>query len=369
MRLFTLSSLTGLALTLNAQWSTDPTNPMVVCDAANNQMGMRAMTDAGTGWYVFWCDFRNDAQEAALFGQHYDEDGVALWSANGELILDLPGSSINEEAPVLLPNGQVMIAVLSKAGGTTGSDTVRAICIDTNADPVWSEPALLSVNGTGIFGNCFGFADVKGIASADGAYFCYHGESQGSNGYYVMQRVRADGSVAFDVPGMAVPNNAGYGPHEIQPDGADGMVVAWRCSNGSGTCHKALRVDSLGTTSWASNLDVAAGGAGLAYAFTTVAEGTGKFVSVWEETGADLGMARFDTTGTLLWTPSPLYACAESHSQAGPATTIANGELYVAWSDNRPPASNGDLYMQKIDLATGAKLWAADGVLVHHDND
>lgn len=341
---------------------------MVVCDAANDQHDLVAISDGGTGWYAFWCDARNNTQKAQLFGQHFDAAGIAQWSANGELIMDLPGRSINDQVPVLISGGDVMIAVLSKATSTSGSDTVRVIRIDANGDMMWPTPALLSVSGPGIFGNCFGFTDPVGIASGEGAYFCYHGDSQGSNGYYVMQRVRADGTTAFSVPGIAVPYNAGYGPHQVQPDGVGGMIVAWRCSNGAGTCHRAIRVDSLGAALWASNLDVAAGGAGLAFEFTFMADGTGALVSLWEESGGDIGMARFDTLGGLLWTPSPYYACTQSNDQKSPAVALSAGSYYVAWSDNRPPASNRDLYMQKIDPVSGALLWSPDGVLVFHDN-
>lgn len=368
MRYITLLASTSLALSLNAQWSLDANTPMIVCDAPNAQRFTRAIADGGSGWFVFWSDLRNDPQKAELFGQHFDAAGVAQWTANGEPILALPGRSVNEIAPVLLDDGDVILAVLSSANNTSNADTVRAIRLDPNGQQVWSNPALLSVNGPGIFGNCFYFSAPNGIKSGDGAFFCYRGDSQGSNGYYAMQRVRGDGSVAFGVPGLQVPYNAGFGPFEVQPDGAGGMLVAWRCSNGAGTCHRAMRVDSLGAAQWAANFDVAAGGAGLAYAFTTAADGAGAFVSVWEESGGDLGMARFDTTGSHLWTPSPFHACTESHTQSTPALAFSGGDLYVAWSDNRPPASNHDLYMQKIDPVTGALLWATDGVLVVHTN-
>lgn len=364
MRFTTLPAILGLPLLCLGQWSTDPANPMVVCDAANGQRNIRAISDGGTGWYVFWSDLRVNNDKGQLYGQHFDAAGVAQWATNGQLILDLPGRSVNEFAPVLRPGGDVIIAVHSSASATYGADTVRAYRIDDQANMLWSQPALLSVSGQGIFGNCFGFSVPKGIGVSDGAYFCYHGDSQGSNGYYVMQRVRDDGTAAFTVPGIAVPFNAGYGPHEVQPDGNNGMYVAWRCSGGAGTCHRAMRVDSAGTPGWAANLDVAAGGGGLAYAFTTLADGTSGVISVWEETGGDLGMAHFDTSGTQLWTPAPVYACSESHGQATPATTMSGGSLYVAWSDGRPPASNADLYMQKIDPLTGQKLWATDGVPV-----
>lgn len=367
MRHFTLLTGTCLALTLNAQWSLDAANPMTVCDATNSQRFLNVIGDGGTGWFVFWSDLRNDPLKAQLFGQHFDEAGVAQWTPNGELIFELPSRSLNEMAPVLMDNGDVILAIMTSANNANNADTVRAIRIDQNAQQVWSQPALLSVNGSGIFGNCFYYSEPKGVRSGDGAFFCYHGDSQGSNGYYVMQRVRGDGSVAFDVPGIQVPYNAGYANHTAYPDGAGGMVVSWRCSGGVGTCVRAIRVDSLGAAEWGANLDITAG-SGLGGARTITSDGAGGFLGVWSDVNADIAMMRYDTTGAVLWNPSPQFACDESHDQQSPDATVMGNVAYVVWTDNRPPANFRDLYMQKIDLTTGAHLWAADGVPVVQNN-
>ena len=119
MRYITLLASTSLALSLNAQWSLDANTPMIVCDAPNAQRFTRAIADGGSGWFVFWSDLRNDPQKAELFGQHFDAAGVAQWTANGEPILALPGRSVNEIAPVLLDDGDVLLAVLSSANNTS----------------------------------------------------------------------------------------------------------------------------------------------------------------------------------------------------------------------------------------------------------
>lgn len=367
MRHLALTFLLSFPCMALPQWSTDPSLPLIVCNATGDQGIPSAVEDGAGGWYVFWCDPRSSTTQKQVYGQHYESDGTALWESNGRQVLNFPWTSINEIAAVHVGDGLVMIAALSKVNSGGGSDTVRAVLIDDQAQQVWSAPSLLSVSGPGIFGNCFGFSDPKGIASGDGAYFCYRGDSQGSNGYYVMQRVRAGGSADFVVPGRQVPYNAGYGPFQILPDGAEGMVVGWRCSNGGGTCHRATRVDSLGNATWPANLEVSAGGAGLSYAFRMAADGTGGFISVWEE-NSDLGMARFDTSGTMMWSPSPAYACTESHTQGSPAPVFSDGALFIAWKDNRPPANNQDLYMQRVDPTDGTPLWSTDGVLTIHEN-
>lgn len=137
------------------------------------------------------------------------------------------------------------------------------------------------------------------------------------------------------------------------------MTVEWRCGNGAGTCLKALRVDSSGTAVWSIVLDVAAGGPGLNYEFTTVADAQGTIISAWEQVGGDIAMARYDTAGTMLWIPSPVLACTETHDQNKPAIILLENSLYMAWRDNRPGGSG--LYTQRFDLATGEAQWEPDG--------
>ena len=338
-------------ITCAAQWSTDPANPMVVSSAPNAQRFMRAIADADSGYYVFWSDLRADPAKGELYGQHFDDDGNALWTANGQLLVSHPTRSINEMAPLLMPDGSVMVCYASSTNIYTG-DTVRAMRFDADANMLWTEPAVLLTAGN------FMFPQV--IPSGTCAYLLAYCEC--GAGSYRIQRVRMDGTVQFPMPGIEV--GSGYwGPFTIRPDGAGGMIHTFRCGNGAGTCLKAERLDSLGATVWPGYISVADVD-GLNYAFCTAAEEGGGQVDVWEVNG-DLRMDRIDTLGDPIWSPAVLPTCdLPSYGQASPAALVMNDELFVAWGDNRPPAANQDLYLQKFDLSTGAELWTADGVPV-----
>ena len=366
-RIGLLLAALGLAALTFGQWSTDPATPMAVTSASTQVGNWQSFSDGGTGWYVFWCDGRTDPQKRQLYGQRFDSTGTALWEAGGTHLLTLPGCSVNILAGLCVAGGDVILCVGSSATTTYAADTMRAYRFDAYGAPVWAAPTLLSVNGPGIFGNCWSFDTPQAVPCGDGAWFCYRGDSQASNGYYVTSRVRNDGSAAFPVPGKKVPNNAGYGPFQALADGAGGLVVSWRCGNGAGTCHYATRMDSTGTAVWPAVLNLAAGGAGLSYAFNTIADSTGAFVSIWEES-ANLGMQRFDTMGDPLW-PVPFYACTAPSGQANPAPLISNGKLMVAWRDDRNIGLGVQgLYLQRYDLTTGAAELETDGVLLWEEN-
>lgn len=329
-------------------------SPMVVSDAPNAQRLMRAIADADSGYYVFWSDLRDNPSKGDLYGQHFDSEGNALWTANGEQLMSDPTSSINQVAPLLMPDGSVIVSYMTGAG-VNASDTARAMRFDDNANAMWTEPAVLL---TGL-----DYRSMEVIPSDSCAYLVTYCESCGGGGYGCrMQRVRMDGSVQFALPGQAMASTY-YGPFTIHPDGAGGLLFNIRCGNGAGTCLKAQRFDSLGTPVWPDYIDLADAN-GLNYAFSTTVDASGAQTAVWEVNG-DLRMNRCDTLGSPLWTPTVQYACDLPTYVQGLPSAIATGQhLFIAWADNRPPASNADLYLQKYDLTTGSELWAADGVPV-----
>ena len=87
MRTSTLALLLIGPTLAQAQWPTYPDAPLVVCDAANIQSGVRAMSDGADGWLVLWADKRNSTTNVEIYGQHFDHDGYPLWTANGKSLV------------------------------------------------------------------------------------------------------------------------------------------------------------------------------------------------------------------------------------------------------------------------------------------
>ena len=172
-----------------AQWSTDPANPMVVSTMANAPQHLTAIADADSGYFAFWSDLRNDPSKGDLYGQHFDSDGNALWTADGEMLLTNPIKSINQLAPLLMPDGSVIVSYLT-GSGTVGADSVRAMRFDANANALWAEPSVLL---TGL-----DYRSLKVVESESCAYLVAYCEACGGGGYGCkMQRVRMDGSTAL----------------------------------------------------------------------------------------------------------------------------------------------------------------------------
>ncbi|MGV3636409.1 MAG: T9SS type A sorting domain-containing protein [Flavobacteriales bacterium] len=353
MRLHTLALAALLSWSATAQWSIDPAAPMVVTNAANDQRYMRAIADADSGFYVFWSDLRNDPAKADLYGQHFDSEGNALWTANGELLMSHATWSFNNLSPLLMPDGSVIVCFLTRNTNING-DTARAMRFDANANMLWTEPTTLLAGSD--------FRSIQAVLSGSSAYVVAYCEScQGGYGCK-LQRVSMDGTAQFPLPGGTTASSY-YGPFTIHPDGVGGIMFNIRAGNGAGTPLKAQRYDSLGTAVWPGFIDLA-DATGLNYTFATGMDATRVQTVVWEVAG-DLRMNRVDTLGASLWSPAVQTATdLPTYAQQDPSILVTNDALFVAWSDNRPPASNSDLYLQKYEPSLGAELWAADGIPV-----
>jgi hypothetical protein len=100
-----------------------------------------------------------------------------------------------------------------------------------------------------------------------------------------------------------------------------------------------------------------------------VADGTGGFITVWEDTrnaSTDIYAQHIGATGNLLWAVDGVPLCTAAFNQLAPKiVTDGAGGAVIAWIDDRNGAGAGnyDIYAQRIN-ASGTVLWGADGVPV-----
>ncbi|MBP8824478.1 MAG: T9SS type A sorting domain-containing protein [Flavobacteriales bacterium] len=351
---FLLIFLLVFSNSANAQWSTDPAAPLAVCIAPNDQTSLRAFADGNGGWYAFWLDKRTDGLLGEVYGQHFDADGYAQWTANGKLLISVPDTGIKELAPVLLDNGNVLINYIY--GPSVWQFSLHTMAFDAAGDPVWAEPTVLDEAGT----TMLGFDQVTAIATAGGAYVGWYDNYFGGSNLVNLTRIDNDGTLPWG--GERTIDLAYYGPFELHGDAADGVLVQWRTGNGAGAALQAMRVDPTGADLWPLNVQVSPENAGLSYAFHTVETGAGPQITVWRDINGDIMMARLDISGSLTFPTDTMPVCTYASYHDLPKLAMSDGTLYAAWADNRPPAANGDVYLQKFD-ADGAPLWTVDGLV------
>lgn len=339
----------------SAQWSVDPANPTIVCNAASTQSSVRALYDGTGGYYVFWRDDRTAATTTAIYGQRYDANGNALWQTNGRLIYAQPNRDVNYFHVIRNFQGNLFFGITQ--GLSNSGDTIVVIKTDSAGTAMWNQPTLVAGRTTGIIYT----ADVQLVEKDTGVYVGYFLIQTGGSERIYMNRVDDNGNRLWAFNGILVPNS-GYGGFGLYPDGFGGLYIYWRQTNGAGTGLGVRRITENGTFLWASNVNPAAGTAGLGYAYSVIPDNNYGLIFTWvEQIGASIKMARIDSSGALVWNPGVLPVCVASSGQDR-CTIMKNGNyFYVAWLDNRPPANNSDVYMQRFDM-NGVPQWTVDGI-------
>ena len=367
---FTLSALfrtaalvatASICVMASAQWSTNPAEPLVVATPAGAPDGLRAFSDGNGGWYTFWRDKRGDGTHFDVYGQRFDADGFALWAANGALVYHEEGRTVSNYTITRLPTGNLMLAVVTGVPPAF-TDPMRAVLLAPGASPIWPAPVVITQQGMPVLA----LGSLQAIPSGDGAiigwYDTYFGGGAGVN----VTRITSTGTILWEPNGYAIPG-ASYGPFALNPDGADGTIALWRLGNGLGQGYQAMRVNNAGANAWPANLAVTPPGNGFMgnHVLQPGPDATTFMTYVGAASKAQL--LQFDTSGVLSLDPSPVTVCPYASVQNTVNMVHESGITTVVWGDNRPPASNQDVYMQRFD-AEGNQLLDPDGVLVMHLN-
>jgi len=221
-------------------------------------------------------------------------------------------------------------------------DVIFAQHYNAQGDTIWAAPLQVSLSGA---------SDAYGQEStADGSGGLL--VSWYDNSYTRVQRVNADGTVAWTDGGIEVLDAE---DSWIAADGSGGAIVM---SYGGGVVN---RIAADGSLPWAD--------ADTAITFSTswsatkiVSDGAGGAILLWEEFDAFEGIAvqRIDSDGNFVWNSgTPVQLSADGADPSCPRLIQQGNGAIVAWYDS----TDEEVLAQKINGA-GAIQWTAGGVVV-----
>jgi Secretion system C-terminal sorting domain len=350
----------SLSSRLSAQWTYDPNNPTIVCNATGTQSLVQTIHDGNGGFFVFWSDKRASSNKAALYGQHYNQYGVELWQSNGRQIWADTNSALMSFSVIKNAEGNLLYGI--SKGVSSSGDTILVFKTDTAANHLWSQPVLVA----GKSGTINFATKVQVVEKDSGVYVGYFLTASGNNPKLYINRVDKNGSLLWGFQGISVPLS-GYGGFGMIPDSVGGLFLYWRNSNGSGSGLGVRRITENGTFLWSGNVNPAAGTLGLGYDYRAISDNNYGIILAWTEAGANIKMSRVDSSGTLSWTPSIVTVCGAAQAQDQCRIIKNANNIYVAWNDNRPAAPSSNIYMQQFDM-NGVPQWTMDGVLCTSPN-
>lgn len=330
-----------LSLVAQAQFSSDPANPLLICTASGNKGNVQALNDDLSptgGYYAFWLDDRMTSNNTRIYGQHLDRDGNLLWGSEGRLI-QTTGTDINAFAIKRWQNGFLLSYVVK-------SDTVCCMYLDENGANIWPDRVVVAKNeGSVIYVSAGGCFNV--FPTTTGASLTYYATFTGGSTRLGYNKIDFNGNVIWG-------NNektytlSGYDYKAIS-DGENGLYALSK-GNGAGSKITIDRINDQGVKVWTSGLDVTGGGGALGHGgnINMNIDSNNDLYVTWDSYGGNILHSKVLKGGTFGWSsqrvPLSLLTSAKRSS-----ARVKNDTSYITWIETL----NGLSYtmLQKVDDA------------------
>ena len=348
-------------------WSHDPANPVVICDAEQNQTGPEVVKTADGNYIIFWVDERRGTVSGFswnyrdIYGQKLNPLGKSLWTEDGIPIVEGYGEDVTFERQTdveMIPdgNGGVFFSWTDASGGSIQGDNVRIHRIDSNGNKLWEGGVLLQDGDSG----------ANDSLCSDGAGGVF--SSWGYAGFRLWypriksSRLESSGNILTSYGSISANGTPedGEGPatgsSKLINSAAGEAIIGWSDSrDGPYYGWRSLRVQKLGEGKiWRTEgvrvslpnnvIEHIAGD------FDIVSDGSGGVICFWNDSrneNNDIFAQRVDSSGDTLWTEGGVAVCAAEGDQSYPqAVSDGSGGAVVVWWDRR---GDSQIYAQHID--------------------
>jgi hypothetical protein len=353
-----IALILGLAKSDLAQWTNDPDNPPAVSDFSGDQKDLQTVKDGSGGVYVFWKDFREQADMAEVYGQHYNDEGIAQWPEDGKLILTGLGN-IAKFKVYPFDDGEMIVGWNNNATLELNDSKLWFQKLNDQGEKVWQNDLALSQVNSDETTVVWDFVHFDLLRDAIGYRVCF---TISFFGYYQyrISRFNSDGSMSTPFHGVGMGNDLEQTIGRMTGDGANGAYIYKSTGNGAGAALYCMHLDDLATELWSNWIQVT-DAPGLNYAFDAIGD-AGGVTFLWEG-DYNIKATRLTSTGSFAWSgqATPLILSGAENNQFRPYWKKSGDDYFVVWSDNRPGiVGNSAIYGQRFNTG-GQILWQVDG--------
>ncbi len=355
----------GVASFAHADWPTNPSENLPICQAAGNQLSPRIVTDGSGGSLIAWVDARGGP--ADVYVQRVSAFGLTVWTTNGVAVCTATGDQFNL---ALIPDGSGGAIVAWQDQRSGEYDIYAQHILATGVmDSAWP------VNGTMLCGA----VDIQTLPyavpdGAGGAIVVWRDQRAGTSDIYA-QHVLPNGAVdpAWPMDGRALCGAIGNQESpKVLTDGMGGAVAVWHDFRADTTSDVyAMRVRGSGALDPAWPVD----GRAICLANgnqqnpALVADGAGGVFLAWQDARGgstfDIYAHRLSLGGILdpLWPTDGRLLCGATNSQVFPTMSAGDADgTIVAWGDDRVSSLSSDVYATRVSRGGVVDpAWPADG--------
>jgi hypothetical protein len=337
-----------------AQWSADPENPVVICNAVSDQVTVRSIPDESGGHFVFWIDKRDAVAGEAIYGQHITSDGFFLWPDGGKAIVQTAGKKLTDFRVAAWQQGMLIVWLQSASGQ---SDSLYSQYFDTTGAANWAQHKMIAATGGNII-----YLSASGFGlypNALGATIGYGTVTTGGYSFFSFNRIDFGGSLAFPVNNFAITYGNLY-DYRSWTDNQNGVYVLMK-GNGLGSDIRIQRYDETGTAVFGTAIEITGTDKGFGGNISMRTDGSGALYVIWDTNNGNVVATKITPSGNFAWATTHTLISDFNSGQSRSFAILAGEKIYVTWNDNRPPAASYFIYVQKLDTS-GAVEWAPGGV-------
>ncbi|MAT40371.1 MAG: hypothetical protein CL946_12285, partial [Ectothiorhodospiraceae bacterium] len=330
-----------------------------VCQRDGTQRQVEVISDGSGGAIVTWQSFRD-----GIYAQRITAEGVALWETDGTLISP---TLAQNPFPKAVPDGQGG-AIITWADNRSGNYRIYAQRIDADGDLLWNVSGLpngelVSVSATDGCQYPRIVANEKG-----GAVIVWTTEND--NEIYA-QTIDSTGQIRWFPPGVKVFDGAGdlstSSLPMVLPDGESGIYVAWSDYRNNDYDVYAQRIRHDGIDMWTDNGVAVCNEPGIQRDVDVTSDSAGGAIVVWHDlriNARGVYARRVNKFGLFAWNTIPVCTLPASNAHSPSIASDMEGGAIIAWVDSRNPATQEDIYAQRLHKTDGHTVWQSGGVII-----
>ena len=334
----------GMDFNGNLLWNT---NGIVITDTTGTEFNHVMISDGNGGVIICWQHFLGFGSELNLYAQHLDNNGLTLWSGDGNVVCE---ATENQMDPAICEdgNGGAIIAWLDDRNEDNSPD-IYAQRISAEGAVQWTADGLM------ICGNSSPQSEPRICSDGNGGAVIIWKDNRNDEGDIYAQRVDNTGQLFWTNDGIPVCSvNGAQSNPQIVYDNNEGVIVVWEDHRyGMESDIFAQKVNLDGSLAWnADGIPV-----------NTLADNQIEPRIICDEESyaiivfrdyrsdewGDIYAQRLDPAGNTLWTVNGEEVCTASGEQSWHRITAdGSSGAVITWADNRD--SELDIYAQWIDL-------------------
>jgi hypothetical protein len=217
----------------------------------------------------------------AVYGQHLDANGDALWPFNGKEIYLADSTDIAAYRCEAWQSGFLLVWI--QRGFTQFIDTMFAQYIDADGNQIWTSPKIIALAGGSIIG--FDGAGFNVFPNQLGATISYGVVFSGGAEYFSFNRIDFSGNLFWPLNNFAI-NFAPYYNFITCSDHMNGLYVLIK-GNGIGSAIVIQRFDQDGAAVFPTPVDITTNAGAFTGSITLNSDATGALYVAWDTYGTN----------------------------------------------------------------------------------